>query len=184
MAFDYETVSVSGNDYPVYGSQDDGDVYLAASMTASDYNSSSDDDAKGQAAVSAVRWLDSLKWIGDKTDDANSLLWPRKNITDVDQNTIPIQIQQAQFELEALLMADPTVRETFRNPLVRELHAGSVGLSFFRPAQVQVMTLLPPNVMALVSQWLAGSSNAAAGPMKSGTGRHKLDDDFGFNHGI
>lgn len=192
MAFTYPQVNVNGNDYSSYITQDDADLYLGANIGAASWNAAAD-DTKGAAIISAVRWLDTAPWEGTKTDAANALQWPRSgipvegNIPAPDANTLPSQLIQATAELAAALVETPDLRTSLNSPTPSSLRAGPVSISFFRPTfpfDVQVTTLFPANIMALIGQWL-GLASGAGGPTAKGTCRKsEIDKPHGFYHGI
>lgn len=186
-AFSYPTVDVGGTDYSSYITLDDANTYLAASIGATSWAGATD-DVKGAAIISAVRWLDTADWQGDKADAADTLAWPRSGIEGVDSTTLPTPLVSATAELAAALVAEPDLQASLNNPTPKSIKAGSVALSFFRPTlpyQVQISTLFPKLVMALIGQWLAGAGNAAGGPTSFGTCRKPKDEgDFDFYHGI
>jgi hypothetical protein len=187
MAFTYDTVNIDGNDYNVFGDQEDADLYLVAGVSsgAVAWRAITDDDDKGRNLVAATRWLNALTWQGEKTDDANALKWPRSGIPDVDEDTIPIELKEALFELAAAFADDPDLRTSFSAALARSLTAGSVSISFFRSEQVQQLGPVPDIILGLIGKWLGDGTGSVGGPWTSGTdGTSTADDDFGFNNGI
>ena len=52
-----------------------------------------------QLAILANDYLQSLNYIGDLVEKTQPLKWPRKNIIDVANDTIPSDIKNAQIEL-------------------------------------------------------------------------------------
>lgn len=186
MSFAYDTVTIgSGTTYPVYANLSDASTYLLASITdeAAAFRAA-DADTQGRSLVSATRWLDEADWLGSKADDTQALDWPRSDIEGVDSTSIPAALVAATAELAAYLVADPSFRTTMKAPLARRLRAGSADIDFFRPTEVFISTLFPPNVMSLIKQWLGGSSPSSSVVTDGTCGKSKLDDDLGFNHGF
>ncbi len=188
MSFVYPQVLISSQPYSVYGDLSDALLYLNASVTATNFLSSTE-MLQSQLLVSAVRWLESVTWLGKKADSTDELQWPRSGLnyvdgTAVDDSTIPVQVVNAEFELAAALADDPDLRNTLQSPIPRELRAGSVEMQFFRPWEVQIMTPFPTNVMALIGIWLVGIAGAG-GPLATGTcARPEINKPLGFDHGI
>ncbi len=183
MSYTYITVSIDSVSYAVFGDIGSADQYLAASISAEGTAwRAADVTTKSRADISAVRWLDSAPWIGQKTDPVQELSWPRTGIPDVDPDVIPDAVAFASFELASYLVADPDLRTTIKDPKVREEHAGVVGHTFFRPTDVQLATIFPASVMALIGLWL--SSSVAGAPKAYGThGKSRLHD-LDLIHGI
>ena len=68
------------------------------------------DDQKNRALISACRWIDTLKFLGDRCDNDQALQWPRNNYH-VDKvelvcTSIPSKIKFAQYELARALAND------------------------------------------------------------------------------
>ena len=75
--------------------------------------SSATTDNKGRALIMATRYLDELRWIGDKASTTQALAWPRSDAECGDwsftTSEIPQPIQQATFDLAEALLADSTL---------------------------------------------------------------------------
>lgn len=184
MAYTYPKVSVAGTDYNAYETLDNANIYLAASIAASAWANNTDDDVRGKALVSSVRWLESLLWLGSKTDSANALAWPRTGISGVDANTIPSGVVYAYYEIAAGLLEDPSLFTTLADPGLRSMAAGPVNVSFFRGGTTFWSGPVPKAALSYIAPYLS-SANAAGGPRTSGVcDDTPLDEDFGFSTGI
>lgn len=184
MAYTYPKVSIDGNDYDAYETLEKADLYLVASISATAWLAA-DDETKGKALISSVRWLETLSWLGSKTDSANALAWPRTGISGVDPNTIPAGVVFAYYEIASALLEDPTLFVSITDPMIRSMAAGPVNVSFFRPDDVFWDGPVPKSAMAYIAAYLNSGSNAAGGPKTSGVcDESPLDEDFGFNTGI
>ena len=192
MSFSYSTVSIGSTAYDVYGDQDAADNYLAATITASGTAwAKASTTLKAQALVSSTRWLDQGAWLGAMTDSTTpqALQFPRTGLTlngqAVDANSIPLIIEQACFELSAMLVADPNLRSTMLNPQVREQHAGSAGQSFFRPSSVQVLSLFPTIIQKMVLPFLGGGQAVTGAVPNDVCDKSRiLDHPYNLNHGL
>jgi DnaT-like ssDNA binding protein len=186
MPFSYPTVLIHSIPYDVYGDEADADTYLVADITAANWNALTDTLTKPQCLVSATRWLDSVQWMGTKTDPNQALQFPRTGLTlnglPVDPNSIPAQLAAACFELASDFVDDPEARVNLAQPLAKDYKAGSVGITYFRPLDVQILSPFPPTVMSLVGQWLQGQFQ---GPIAKGTKKKsQLEKPHDFSHGI
>lgn len=194
MPFMYDTVDISSVPYTVFGDIADADAYLQAAIGAAAWQAieTSDDTTKPRALISATRWLDVQQWDGQLTDAAQEHAWPRTGLfyadgsTEVDPDTLPVQFLNGYFELANLLVADPTLQGSLNTTTTpRELHAGSVGMSFFRPQVVQVQTPLPSLVMSWFGLWLGGAASAARPIQASGVcDTSSTPPPFDYNRGI
>jgi len=181
----YPTVDIDSHAYSVYADQGDADLYLDASISSSGWRAA-DDVTKARALVSSTRWLDSVLWVGEKTDDAQELQWPRTNVPGEDPDVVPDEIVSGCIELAGALVDNPALRTALKDPLAKSLKAGSASIDYFRPQEVQVLSPFPPIVMSLVGRFLEAGSAAHAGAITSGTDATSdtLDQDFSFTHGF
>jgi hypothetical protein len=101
--------SASANSYLTVAAADDlANLYLGTLNWAS-----ATTDNKGRALIMATRYLDELKWIGDKASTTQALLWPRTDAECGDwsftSSEIPQPIKQATFDLAEYLLGDGNV---------------------------------------------------------------------------
>lgn len=192
MPYTYETVTINATVYAVYANVSDAQIYLQANITtpATEWLAT-DVVTQARSLVAATRWLDAEPWLGVPADTVTpqALQWPRTGLTDAYGNAIastviPPQVAMACAELAAALVDNPDARAELADPIVREQHAGTVGQTFFRPLNVQVLSVFPDQVMSLVGLWLAGQN--ATQIMATGThGKNELTDDYpGVIHGF
>ena len=68
------------------------------------------DDQKKRSLISAVRWIDTLVYYGNRCDDGQALKFPRNNYqvdgVELACSTIPNNIKYAQYELARALAND------------------------------------------------------------------------------
>lgn len=189
MAFVYPQVTITAVAYNSYVNVADADAYFAASVNFATWSALTA-DAKGRAIISAVRFLDRMKWQGQKTDPTNALEWPRSGLsypdgTPVDPATLPTRLVQATCELSVAIVNDPSIigaPGTGSN--IERVKAGSVEVDFFRPTIGTIYdTRLPLIVMDLIGFWLAGfGDDAGVGPTATGTCQDRLfEPHFGSN---
>lgn len=100
--------SASANSYLTVAAADDfANVYLGTLSW-----STATTDNKGRALIMATRYLDELKWLGDKASTTQALLWPRTDAACGDwsftSSEIPQPIKQATFDLAEYLLGDST----------------------------------------------------------------------------
>lgn len=170
------TVTIGTDSYEVYGTLAGAKKYLgvALSEAAAAWNALVDDDAKEKTMVNATRLLDRQIWkgtaVGTPAFDV-VLQWPRAGATDrngvvVDESTVPVAIEQATYELAALIALDPTVytaASTGSN--IQSLRAGPVGITYFRATNG---TRLPSVLMDLIGQFMGSDAADSAAPIAYG----------------
>ena len=101
--------SASANSYLTVAQADDfANLYLGTLNW-----SSATTDNKGRSLIMATRYLDELKWIGEKASTTQALLWPRTEAECGDwsftSSEIPQPIKQATFDLAEYLLGDGNV---------------------------------------------------------------------------
>ena len=155
----YLQVSLDTGDYNVYADLDTAEAYLGAAIHATTWNESDDDDAKGQALVTATRTLDRQLWAGSKTDAGQALQWPRTGtgVDGVTNDAVPTDIINATIEL-ALSLMDGSEVQNEQNTLakVRSMSAGSVSITNFRG--IEEALRFPLIVQELINKYLAGGT--------------------------
>lgn len=79
------------------------------------WTSASEND-KTRALITATRGLDTLEWIGHRTDPDQALDWPRTRATcggtTYADDTIPEPLQYATFDLANALLTTPTLLQS------------------------------------------------------------------------
>lgn len=142
------SVTIGSATYDSYQDLATADTYLAASIWATDWNkSTTTTDLKGQALVTATRWLDELTWATLYNTQALRLAVPA--------------IVQACTELAALLVADPALRDSMREAALRSIKADTVQLDYFRPPDVTVESVMPRQIMVLIAPYLDSATEIA-----------------------
>jgi hypothetical protein len=167
---------IAGDDagYEVYGGAAACAHYLRAALGDGPvaFRALSADD-QVRTLVMATRYIDSQPWQGTATGFAagavTSLQFPRAGLTDVDGapldvSAVPRLVEQAAFEMAAILAADPTVAAAVDSGSnVQSLGAGPARISFFRPTSAGDgnASVLPPAVDRLIGRWRAAAGTGA-----------------------
>lgn len=175
------TVNISGTDYDIYGTQAGAKTYFAAATHAAAWQALSGTDEK-RYLVTATRMLDRAKWRGQITDpDTPQLLeWPRSGLVDknglpVDPNTVPVEVEEATYELANYMAGEDAtaagiqnspntgsnVRRTKQRDKVGDLETESE-TEYFRPTSGPGQsTRFPQIVTELIGLWLEAGFNIA-----------------------
>lgn len=168
------TVTLGANDYNVYADIEFADAYLEADPDADAWRAATDDQ-KGRALVSGTRVLNVQNWKGSPTDEDQTDAWPRTGIDDVDEDTIPDAIAQANALLaSAVLNGVDIVNYTSTANLQKRIKAGSVEVENFRPVDVEGLPL-PQLVWKLIRRFIVGQG--VAGARSSGTDGCSITND-------
>lgn len=135
-----------GASYPIYGTNTDAIAYHVAGLSAAAVAwSAATATNQNKSLVQATRYLDSQSWRDD-------LDW----IGDHDSVDVPVDFEEACYELAALILANPTLVDAASGGGSNiQAVTGAVGVTFFAP---QDATPLPSLVMRLVGQYLGGST--------------------------
>ena len=169
------TVDIGGNDYNVYASVAEADLYLAADPGRSTTWAAYTEDQKEQGLVQATRYLDSFTWRGNLTDETTpqATEWPRANLTDkngltVNSATVPQEIEDATIILAYEFLGDTSLSDSFdTSSNVKRVKAGSVEIENFRSQSGSAFSV--ETVFPLVGLWLAGNYADAILALASGT---------------
>lgn len=189
------TVTISGNDYSVYGTEAEVKQYLAGRLGTEAYDNASGGERK-KAHVQATRWLDRERWTGSPTDTTTPqpLAWPRTGVTDCDGNAVPDNVVPddlcaATAELVLVLLQDSSAdQNATQGTNIRRAQAGSAIVEFFRPGSSdgsgQNGTIFPTQVQKLVGCFLEGASGYVA-PDARGTDQPSsfCEDDYNLKRG-
>ena len=183
-------VVISGNTYDAYRSLAEHEVYLEAQITATTFQGSTDDDAKGRAIITATRFLDRQEWQGSKADQYQDHEFPRTGLTyadgsEVPSDAVPIEVLDAESELAAVLM-DGTDIQGVANPTaqtIQSLRAGSAAITYFRGEEL--ITRFPLIVHELLGRWLLGAGSGLVAVATGTDGEDEFEEDrFGLVGGI
>jgi hypothetical protein len=126
-------------------------------------------DQKARALVTATRALDQLFWEGTKVSPSQPLGWPRDGADYHDGTTVPggtfvpDEVVQATYILGMMLHNKPSLlsQSTATAANIAEVGAGTARVKFFRPLLVSI---LPLEISALLSQFLGSTSSSTTGP--------------------
>lgn len=134
------TVTIGTASYSVYAlSPDplaDANTYHAGNLGTTTWDAA-DSATKRKALVMAVRMIDRVSsWSGEETVPGQPLAWPRDGAScdgeALPDNTVPDELALAEFELAALLLADPTlVQGSGTGSNIKSVGAGPAQVSFF-----------------------------------------------------
>lgn len=165
------TVTISGKTYTVYGDVAAADEYLGGSVTADAWRAA-DADTKARSLVSAARWIDAQSWVEAFDTFAKREAEPA--------------FVNASFELAAGFAGDADFQTSFAAVQAKRIKAGSVEIENFRGSTVQVSSVFPTAIMAMIGKWLAGRGGAGfAGSVSFGTCREtNLDQPYDFRDGL
>ena len=149
-------ISIQGNSYDSYVSQDEANVYLLARIGSPEWSAASF-TTKNQAVVTATRWINRIlqrltdeSLIPDPADDPGT--------------PAPALIKDATSEAAYALVVDSSIqnKSAATSDNNRLLQAGSAKLERFRPV---TGTVLPTIAQQLVNEWIAdvGGATITAG---------------------
>ncbi len=130
-------VTIQGTTFDIYGTEAGADDYMKARW-GSEAWADADAADRRQTLVSATRMIDRENWIGQKTVSSQPLEFPRTGLTDKDGNpvdsaTVPLAVEEANYELAFALLNDATVQEADNTGSnVKRVKAGSAEVQFFR----------------------------------------------------
>lgn len=187
------TVTISGSNFTIYGTQANADIYHAPALDSAALAYIAGDATKrAKGLVNASRLLDRVPWVGlpAGTPVIDSVLqWPRSGVTDADgvavsSSDIPDKIIKACFVLAAMIIEDPTVltqEESGSN--TKRVKAGSVEVEFWGSTlgisgrfAVQVQELVGEFMRGMTGGGLSGSVSYGT----DGTEESKFVDDSTF----
>lgn len=164
------SVSIQGNDYPVYGTQARALEYLRASLTGEVFTAESF-TLQIKSLITARRWIDRQSFKGEKTGGSSQFTkFPRSGET-----TVPLNVEFAQYELTLVLIEDNEAannRNTGSNE--RVLQAGPARIEFFSRTDggggvFSGEGVFPPQALDLLSPYLV-SKAAIIAPFAGGLG--------------
>lgn len=154
-------VTIGGIAYPVYSDLDTTNDYLAGDFEASAWRAEADNDQKGRAIVSGARLIDSMQFIGEKTDPDQLNQFPRTGmgLSDISDDEIPQEVIDANALLAKYIHAG-TIKlgaTTIASGIKRQ-KAGSVEVEYFSPVMLGDPTRLPQDVLDLLRRFLGGDT--------------------------
>lgn len=177
------TIPASGGaDFEIYGEQEAAVIYHSGSSRPSSVAwVAATADTQARTLVDATRVVDELSFAGTETaPGVQPLSWPRTGVTYADGTPVldsgtPIAVEQAVYELAALLLAKPGIFDaSTQDSNIESVTAGSVSVSFFAPVTVGK---LPPVVLRLLRWFLASSATATGGTERLGSEEESAFDD-------
>ena len=144
------SVSISGNAYDIFGSQNRAIEYHNANINGSLFTDSTDFTGQQRLLVTAYRWLTRQDWKSGFPVPSSGL--------------VPLGIEFAQYELALVLVENPEAvnqRSTGSND--KRLRAGSAEIEFFSRTDGSSGAFggegpFPPQVSDLIQDYLAGGS--------------------------
>lgn len=162
------SLSIGSNSYPVYATVAVADAYLGADPVLGPVWEALTTDAKGRYIVLATRRMDVVNWRGDKTESDQVTQWPRTGVTGVEDDELPLALQQACCQLagEAANGVD-LANYTSSAGKEKSIKAGSVSVENFRDFSAAPLPL-PPAAWRLMTPYVNGGS-AVGGFVSYGT---------------
>ncbi len=161
MALDATVGGASSDSYITVA---DADTYHGTTLNSTDWDSAVT-ATKEKALKSATRLLDErIEWNGSKYTEAQSLRWPRSNVTDPDgyavgTDEIPTAITNATAEFAKRLISSDTTGNA-EGKGVSSVKAGSVDITFDKTDTADV---LPDIVSEMLRGWGTIHSRAKFG---------------------
>lgn len=181
------SVTIGSNDYDTYSDVETAVIYLTPNPDAAAFLAGTDDQQAGWL-VQAARILDRQPWPGSKTDGVDQgPAWPRADtgIDDVDEDTVPQAIVDANCELAAALAAGTfTASQQSTFNAQKRLKADTVEIENFYAVDQALPLPLP--VWQLISPFMAGAGGTNLSPSSS-TGtcyEDNIGSGFGFGQPI
>ena len=170
------SITIGGTEYPSYATVAEGDAYLAVDPTRRLAWASLDSTVKGVNLIAATKRLDSLRWIGRKTDPTQATEWPRSGLTfpngqTVPDNVLPERLLQATILLAGDLAVDPAAMSTSGQSetrgVVQSERIGPKAVSYFYPRRRSPRLPEGNTLLSLVGCWL--KSSLVTAPVATGT---------------
>ncbi len=166
------TFTIGVTSYPSYATVAEADRYLDADPALSGLWSTVSETEKLQRLIAATRRIDSLSWVGSKTDPAQTTDWPRSEL--FQENGSPVAADNIPCEIETatILMAASQVvfdvNAGSSNASLESERIGPKNVEYFYPRIGGVEAILGSRtVLDLVRCWLQ-SSVATTGAYVSG----------------
>jgi len=157
------TVTIDSTSYTTYASVATADTYMDAEVSAAATKwrnaTLTDADAKARALVSATRVIDKQLFPGSKTDEDQSLAWPRTGtgLSGVETDVIPQQIVDASILLAAEINNGVDVGGSATTyDRIKDQKAGSVSISYFK--DFDEGTRFPTTIQELLNGLLGSGS--------------------------
>lgn len=168
------TITIGSNTYDSYATVAEADIYLAVDPNRNSVWSSLTPDQKGSNLISATRLLDTLNWVGIKTNPspAQNTQWPRTNVfypdgTAVGVNDLPIEVENATILLAGSIAIDSEVAISGSSGSNKKrIKAASLELEFFRPTEGNIIK--DNDAYTLIRIFLEGGLNKLNGFCKPG----------------
>jgi hypothetical protein len=154
------SVTISGNDYDIYGSLAAANTYMAARLGA-DAWSAATDTTKKQALVTASRLIQSYL-IG-------------RNYNVEPETSTSLSLAEADYELAFALIVDPGIQDQIQGAqqVKKRVKAGTAEVEYFASAgSATKRGAMPSIVQSLLDKWIktqGGGSSGIGIPYASGT---------------
>lgn len=142
-----------------YGTLEEAETYMESRLHITNWSDASDDE-KDSALIWATRLIDAtVRFTGVKASVEQALEWPRTGMYDrssnaIDDDVIPQQLKDVQFELALLLLvSDRTVESDVAAQGITDIKAGPVSLSF--KESIEMNQAVPANLRVMFPHsWL------------------------------
>ena len=149
-------IVIEGNTYLSYASVEEANIYLIADPVRGAGWKALEDDSKGMFLVAATRRLDLLRWVGEKTDPAQTTEWPRKMAKRrggdfVPEDAIPPEIEHSCILLAGTIVTNNTAAEVQSGNRLKWVRAGSASIGYFSSREDSMPSIPDPTVIQLIS---------------------------------
>jgi hypothetical protein len=131
------TVTINTRTYTTYGDVAGATIYFDASIAGAPW-ADLDPTTQARALKTATDVFDRLGWVGEVTDSAQALAWPRVGVTDrnsnpIDSTIIPDDVIDACYELALALAQDSSILTSSdgTGSKIKEVASGSDRVSYF-----------------------------------------------------
>ena len=167
------TITRNSNDYGVYATVAEADIYLEPDPELGDNWEEVTDINKERRLIAATRRLDRFVWLGEKTGGrAQDLAWPRTGLKYADGTAIATDELPREIELGAILLAgdldiDLAASAGGSAQAVRGQTIGRKSEMFFYNEVSSLEELLPESIFEQLRLWL-GRRRLLIGPTVTG----------------
>lgn len=170
--------------YKAYASVQEADNYLAADDVLADNWAALSVARKIRRLVSATRKLDTLDWLGQKTDSSQTTQWPRTGLqaadgTALDATTVPGPVETATMLMAGNLAIDLTVSEVEDTTPLRADRVGQKSADYYYEAPRELDALLPRGIQSLLLPWLDIGTDLS-GSVTGNDGVSEFSEDYGI----
>jgi len=120
-------------------------TYMAASFRGADFWAALTEEQKLRALITAFRIFETIRWVGQPTEEDQDAAWPRTGTLTPDgrplpSDVVPQEIKDAQIEFAFEIASNSTVETTTSTSSnIKRVQAGDAVVEFFAPGTGQVI---------------------------------------------